>query len=81
MTLNDLQTNNLIKGRVEGKHFIYTPLHGWATTKLQKKGKVPYDLIDTDGESENDETALLNEVELQNGPKLQAVQSSKSSEI
>ena len=56
-------------------------MHGWATTKLQKKGKVPYDLIDTDGESENDETALLNEVELQNGPKLQAVQSSKSSEI
>ena len=42
-----------------GRHFIYTPLHGWVTEQMQKKGQIPYDLIDTDDETDDEEKLNL----------------------
>lgn len=53
------------KGKPEGKHFIYTPLHGWVTEKMRKKGGnnvFAYDLIDSDdsGDNSDDENDATN---------------------
>ena len=40
--------NDRLQGveKIEGKHFVYTPLHGFISEEMAKEGLTPFDLIE-----------------------------------
>ena len=58
VNFRQLLTNTIevfyVQGKLEGKHFIYSPLHGWVTDKLGKEGITAMDLVSSDSDSDDE---------------------------